>query len=302
MLAQSPARTVPTESGLARSRCASSGCGSRLRDTSSACKASWINTNFSIALTPRLRVEPCVASPGTSSRKVSDPALAGITDPAVGSAIRHASPPCPRRSVANVPAPPSSSPITVCTASGFRNRMPAATIAATAPRIAATPPFMSHVPRPHITPSSTRAENGSPPGHTPPGGTTSTCPLRISPGVPSPPSTPTHPHASSRATSMPGNSGSALNARRSIGQLSTIRPSAESRCAHHACTSLSAGVPSTLGIRTNSRSSSTTRWSSTAARTARSTSLNMRTSCTSHCCPRPALLRHAAPRSSACAP
>ena len=261
------------------SRWSNSGSWSALRLASRSSNAACTTANFSIALTPQDRVEPCVASPGTSSRKVNAPALAGTISPAVGSGITHASPRCPRRRVANAPTPPSSSPITVCTASGRRSVTPDRRSAATAPSIAATPPFMSQAPRACRTPSTTADPNGSLPGHRSqsPGGTTSTCPHRTSAGsVPSTPEVPTQPQASSRSTSIPGKSGSARSSARSNRQWSTAMSSSPSRPAHQCCTSCSASVPSTLGMRTSASRSATISAGFTSARTRASTSLLLR--------------------------
>src|SRR6476659_3210849 len=72
---------MPTEIGQAGSRCEND-CGTwALRWASSSRRAVWTGSQRSIALTPSLRVEPCVARPSTSTRKVSDPALAGDAGP-----------------------------------------------------------------------------------------------------------------------------------------------------------------------------------------------------------------------------
>ena len=79
---------------------------------SSSASACQIGQNFSIALTPSVRRAACVAWPRTRSRNVSAPELAGTMSSSVGSAMTQASARHPRRSVANVPRPPSSSPCT----------------------------------------------------------------------------------------------------------------------------------------------------------------------------------------------
>ena len=210
MLAQSPACTTPTDNGHGRS--VNGAGGSTFRSASRRRSAACTCSNSSTALTPCPARDPCVALPRTSRRNVSDPAFALTTVPAVGSAIRHARPVWPRRSVANVPRPPSSSPTTRCTANGLVSRSPTARTAA---RIATTPPFMSHVPRPYQRPSASCRNHGSWAVHqaASPGGTTSTCPFSTSSGTvlpaargPEPPGrqVPTQPHASSRSTSSPG--------------------------------------------------------------------------------------------------
>src|SRR2546421_735202 len=74
-----------------------------------------------------------------------------------------ASPVTPPRIAARVPCPPSSSPGTNATTSSPRRRRaaPVATIARTAATIAATPPFMSHAPRPYRRPSVIAPDQGS---------------------------------------------------------------------------------------------------------------------------------------------
>ena len=69
--------------------------------------------NFSTGSTPSSRSAPCAASPGTVSRKLSAPACAGAITNCVGSTTIAPSPVWPRSIVASMPAPPSSSPITL---------------------------------------------------------------------------------------------------------------------------------------------------------------------------------------------
>ena len=201
MLAQSPAWMMPTLMGHGSSP--NGRGGAALRTVSSSVRAWCRSSNAEIALWPVARIDPCVARPTTSIRNVNEPALAATTWPSVGSAMTQASPTCPRRRVAYVPRPPSSSPITVCTANGRASSM--SLTARAAAMIATTPPFMSQTPRPYQVSSSSRTSHGSALVHVSgsPGGTTSTWPLRISAGVPGP-ETPTQPSASSRSTSSPG--------------------------------------------------------------------------------------------------
>ena len=198
----------------------------------------------STALTPWSRIAACAAGPVTSSRKVSAPALAVTTACALGSGMTQTSPRWPRRRVAHAPRPPSSSPTTPWIASGRTRSTPAARIAASAPRDATTPAFMSQAPRPCTAPSAMRGTNGSP-SHCArsPGGTTSVCPESTSAGTPSSAAgtVPTTPHASVRSTSWPGASASVAAACRSIGHVSTSQSSSSSQPASRCWTSLSAG-------------------------------------------------------------
>ena len=124
------------------------GSGSRLRSASNAIRAAWIGRNASKALTPSVRMLPCADRPATSIRNVSAPAVAVMILALVGSVITAASPMCPRRSVANAPSPPSSSPTTKCRASGRSSRTPAERSVRSTARLAAAPAFMSQAPRP----------------------------------------------------------------------------------------------------------------------------------------------------------
>ena len=122
VLAQSPARTTPIDSGHARSRCEKSSA----RRRSARPPARRGRPGPAAAGPPRSRpgcVEPWVARPSIEIRKVSEPPLAGTTAPSVGSAMTQADARCPRRRVAKAPSPPSSSALTACTASG-RARLP----------------------------------------------------------------------------------------------------------------------------------------------------------------------------------
>ena len=109
---------------------------------------------------PAYRVLPWVARPGTSIRKVNDPAFAVTRPRSVGSGMMQASPEWPRASAAYAPRPPSSSPTTKCTAYGGTVDRVCCTVA-TAPRMAATPPFMSQAPRPITRPPLTCGRKGS---------------------------------------------------------------------------------------------------------------------------------------------
>ncbi len=145
VLAQSPAWMMPTLMGHGSSPNGKGGAA--LRTVSSSARAWCRSSNAVIALRPVARIDPCVARPTTSIRNVNEPALAATTWPSVGSAMTQASPTCPRRRVAYVPRPPSSSPITVWTANGRLSSMPLTARAAA--MIATTPPFMSQTPRPY---------------------------------------------------------------------------------------------------------------------------------------------------------
>ncbi len=98
------------------------------------------------------------------------------------------------RAEASPPAPLDSSSVVVFTISSPASRTPSSASASAAETMQATPPFMSHAPRPHTAPSRTTAVNGSlaqrSRGST---STTSTCPLssRVGPS----------PAAGKRATS-----------------------------------------------------------------------------------------------------
>ncbi len=85
------------------------------------------------------------------------PACATTTSRLDGSVITAIAPVAPARIAARVPWPPSSSDGTKTTISSpsSPSRAPASRRPRTAARIAATPPFMSHAPRPYNRPSRT---------------------------------------------------------------------------------------------------------------------------------------------------
>ena len=107
------------------------------------------------------------------------PAWAMTTSRPVGSVMTAMSPVAPARIAASMPWPPSSSDGTLATriSPSRRSSRPASRIARTAARIDATPPFMSHAPRPNSRSPSIAADHGSS-DHVArsPTGTTSTCP------------------------------------------------------------------------------------------------------------------------------
>ena len=213
-----------------------------------------IGMNFSMALTPSVRREAWVAAPLTMSRNVSAPPFAGTRSRLVGSGTMHMSALMPCRSSAKVPRPPSSSPTTGARITSPRSVIPLSEMARMAAHPATSPAFMSQAPRPTMTsmPSrcSRRGVNGSPDqASRSPGGTTSVWPLMRSVWPPPVPArvavTPT---ACDRATSMPGNSGSAVICSRSMSHSSTARPSARHAWARWRWMSTSAVVPPSEGI------------------------------------------------------
>ena len=221
---------------------------------------------LSSAETPSVRRLACAALPGTASRNVMAPAWATITSRFDGSVMTHMSPAAPARMAASDPCPPSSSDGTKATTSSPRrcSSAPQAPSARTAPRIAATPPFMSQAPRPYIAPSRTSAPKGSVvqvAGS--PIGTTSMWPdstMRASPGTPARPMTTGRVE---RATSSPGQSGSSRTAAGSGWKISTSRPSASSRSARLAA--IASSSPVTLGRRMSAARSSASAAGSTAS-------------------------------------
>ena len=74
------------------------GSATSLRARSSSRRADQTGQNFSIALTPSNRRDAWVAWPGTRSRKVSAPAVAGTRSRLVGSGMTQASARQPRSS------------------------------------------------------------------------------------------------------------------------------------------------------------------------------------------------------------
>ena len=90
MLAQAPAFTMPVEIGNGRSP--NGAGGATLRFSSSRRRDARTLSSRSTVLTPSPASEPWVARPRSSSRNVSAPALAATIWPAVGSAMRQASP------------------------------------------------------------------------------------------------------------------------------------------------------------------------------------------------------------------
>src|SRR5215218_5135249 len=220
-----------------------------------------------MALEPAYGVAACVAAPRTSSVKVSAPAAPVTSVPLVGSVITQALPVWPRRSVPNAPSPPSSSPMTRCTASPSRSRTPDARIARTAARLATTPAFMSTAPRPCSRPPRIVGSNGAVRQCArSPGGTTSTWPCSTKPGTASSPAqVPTSPQPSLRSASVPGKPSAASSSARSIAQRSTSRPSASRSLARSCWTSHSASEPLMLGTASRSTSELTTASRSIAA-------------------------------------
>ena len=95
MLAHAPALTMPVEIGHGRTR--NGAGGETFRFSSRRRSDARTLSSRSTVLTPSPAREPCVARPRTSRRNVSAPALAATISPAVGSAMRHASPVCPWR-------------------------------------------------------------------------------------------------------------------------------------------------------------------------------------------------------------
>ncbi len=251
-----------------------SGCGSALRSASSSRRAVNTGRNFSTALTPAVRRDAWAARPGTTSRKVRAPAAAGTRSREVGSGITQASAVQPRRSVAKVPRPPSSSPITQASNRSPGSGTPTLRRARSTASAAARPPFMSQLPRPCSCPFRTAPENGSPlQVCRSPGGTTSTWAFSISEPACSarlPGSRATSPQACRRSTSAPGKSGSAVRSSSGSCQWSSSSPSGSSRATRSDWISASASLPDTLGSRTSSPSSPT--MAGTASSTAASTS------------------------------
>ena len=219
-----------------------------------------------------------MARPGTRSRKVSAPAVAGTRSRLVGSGITQASARQPRSSSPKVPNPPSSSPCTQARSRSPRSRIPLRRRATSAQYDAARPAFMSQAPRPCRVSPTISPENGRLPVQVSrlPAGTTSTWAFNISDraGFPShssslPAHRPTSPHDSARSTSTPGKSARSVRSARGSCQWSTSRPSPASCGARAAWRSFSSGVPPTLGQRTSSanQGTSSSARSSTAATT-----------------------------------
>ena len=210
MLAQSPAGpsrpTVATPGRDARSRGRTSRCAGlellQRRVTSS---------NFSIALTPRVRVEPCVDEPGNDQpegqrsrvggddarRAVGSATQAGLADVTTlqgRERTRRHRP--PRRDGVHGHAACASVMPERHTCGDRAEDRGDATLHVT-------------VPRPHMMPSSIRSRNGSLPGQAErsPGGTTSMWPLSASAGVPLSARDADAPHASSARPPSRGSPG-----------------------------------------------------------------------------------------------
>src|SRR3954453_16867262 len=168
------------------------------------------------------------------------------------------SPVTPARIAANVPCPPSSSDGTNATTSSpsSLSRSPAAASTLTAARMAATPPFMSHAPRPYRASLRISPPHGSPaPVAGSPGGTTSKWPDRMIRRPPARPIRPTTMGRVVRAISSPGQSGPARMVAGSGLIVSTTRPRSPSASAAHDATASS--EPVTLGSRTRAVRSAT---------------------------------------------
>ena len=222
---------------------------------------------------PSRRLLACAARPGTSSRNVIAPACATTTSSSDGSGMIARSPVAPARIAASVPWPPSSSDGTSATMSSpsSRRRTPVAASARSAPRIAATPPFMSFAPRPYTLPSRISPPNGSAvqvAGS--PIGTTSWWPLSTMRRPPARPARPSTTGSVSRGTSSPGHAGSSRIVAGSGWNTSTARPAASSRSASTAA--IASSCPVTLGMRTSATSSAVSASTSTAAAAARASS------------------------------
>jgi hypothetical protein len=207
------------------------------------------------------------------------PAWATTMSRSDGSVMIAASPVTPARIAASVPCPPSSSPGTnaTTTSPSRRSRSPLCWSARTAPRIDATPPFMSHAPRPRTRPSRTAPDHGSS-LHVPrsPGGTTSRWPDRTSRRSPRP-ARPMTSGSTARSVSSPGHAGSPRTVARSGVSSSVASPRPASRTT--ASSAAASSVPVTLGMRTSSTTSRAIAFASTpsAARRAsgRSTAVSL---------------------------
>jgi hypothetical protein len=99
-------------------------------------------------LTPSGFMQAWTERPRTRRRKVSAPDCTTQTRSDVGSRMIAASARYPSTIVVNVPSPPLSSPLTLCTSTSPSSVMPARCSAAMAKIAADRPAFMSQEPRP----------------------------------------------------------------------------------------------------------------------------------------------------------
>ena len=114
-----------------------------------------------MALTPFHLLPECSATPRTSTLKKTNPMCATVTEPFDGSQTTAASALWPESIAAREPFPPPSSSTTerICTSPG--SGIPASCSSFTPSTEARSPPFISHVPSPHIFPSRICASRGS---------------------------------------------------------------------------------------------------------------------------------------------
>ena len=209
-----------------------------------------------MALTPSLRRDAWVARPGTRSRNVSAPAFAVTRSSPVGSGTTQASARQPRRSVAYVPRPPSSSPGTQASSRSPRSGTPTRRTARTAASAATRPAFMSHAPRPNSVSATTCPEKASRADHAAglPIGTTSTWPLNINVSPPPEPAAGRPDPRPRRAPPRRRGSPAPRAARRSGAPVVDLQAAPRSSAASLAWISCSGSVPPTLGMRTSSAS------------------------------------------------
>ncbi len=170
---------------------------------SKSCRATAARASRTTALSPSSGAEPCAARPCAESRIQCAPLCAGTSRFAVGSATTSGPPvPSADAGIRSAPSQPVSSPdvSTTCTP---RHSWVRRTWSATATTRAATPDFMSLVPRPTSRSPSGAAAQGSTDQSDGVAGTVSRCPVNVS-GAPEPARATYCSRPSSKPTSSPG--------------------------------------------------------------------------------------------------